>query len=53
MEKSKKKELLDWVKSTVITCVIVIATMAFIVSPTRVGGASINVNVLKMKHSSR
>ncbi|MFJ7666436.1 signal peptidase I [Lysinibacillus sp. NPDC097195] len=40
MKESKKKELLDWVKSTVITCVIVIATMTFIVSPTRVGGAS-------------
>ncbi|KPN95015.1 signal peptidase I [Lysinibacillus sp. ZYM-1] len=40
MEKSTIKELLDWVKSTVITCVFVIAMMTFIVSPTRVGGAS-------------
>jgi len=40
LDKSTIKELLDWVKSTVITCVLVIATMTFIVCPTRVGGAS-------------
>ena len=40
MEKSKKKELLDWIKSIAVAFTFVIAMRTFIFSPTLVSGAS-------------
>ena len=40
LENAKIKEFLEWIKSTVITCVITIAVITFIVSPTVVNGDS-------------
>ncbi|TKI53630.1 signal peptidase I [Lysinibacillus mangiferihumi] len=40
MEKSKKKELLDWIKSIAVAFVFVIAMRTFIFSPILVDGAS-------------
>ena len=40
LENAKIKEFLEWIKSTVITCIITIAVITFIVSPTVVKGTS-------------
>ncbi|MER2105686.1 MAG: signal peptidase I [Solibacillus sp.] len=40
LENAKIKEFLEWIKSTVITCIIMIAVITFIVSPVVVNGAS-------------
>lgn len=40
MNNSTIKELLDWIKSTVVACVFTIAMITFIISPTVVDGAS-------------
>ena len=40
MDNSKIKELLDWIKSTAVACVFVIATITFIFSPILVDGTS-------------
>ena len=40
MDNSKKKELLDWIKSTAVVCVFTIAMIRFIISPAVVDGAS-------------
>ena len=40
LENAKVKEFLEWIKSTVITCIITIAVITFIVSPTVVKGTS-------------
>lgn len=40
LKNAKIKEFLEWIKSTVITCIITIAVIIFIVSPVIVNGAS-------------
>ena len=40
LENAKIKEFLEWIKSTVITCIITIAVITFIVSPAVVNGDS-------------